>query len=197
MRVIEDYHFRHNSESLLANRYFMLICFFGRRLKSPCIYSSISKEGNLPYKSTTSAWGDSPQLTMLYQSKSQSDARTATANLKRCRALLCPHTSKVRSTPDGRGMASDPVNGPGSVRRKAAVLFFTNGTTCITTCSGIPNLWHAQNAPSELGEEVVLPTTSRTLIETTKSQVVTCSNKPIANFLNCKELFSIAFGSSP
>ena len=134
---------------------------------------------------------------MLYQSKSQSDARTATANLKRRRALLCPHTSKVRSIPDGRGMASDPVNGPGSVRRKAAVLLFPNGTTRITICSGIPNLWHAQNAPSELGEEVVLPTTSRTLIQTTKSQVVTSSNKPIAKFLNCKKLFSIAFGSSP
>ena len=50
---------------------------------------------------------------------------------------------------------------------------------------------------SELGEEVVLPTTSRTLIQTTKSQVVTSSNKPIANFLNRKELFSIAFGWSP
>ena len=99
--------------------------------------------------------------------------------------------------PGWQGMASDPVNGPGSVRRKPAVLLFTNGTTCITICSGIPNLWHAQNAPSELGEEAFLPTTSRTLIQTTKSQVVTSSNKPIANFLNCKELFSIAFGWSP
>ena len=53
------------------------------------------------------------------------------------------------------GMVSDPVNGPGSARRKAAVLLSISVTAYTTICSGIPNLCHVRNALSELGEALV------------------------------------------
>ena len=92
---------------------------------------------------------------MLFHSQSQLDARMATANLKSCRVMLCLHTSKVRNIRDDRGMASDPVNGPGSARRKAAVLLSTSGTAYTTMCSEILKLCHVRKAVSELGEALV------------------------------------------
>ena len=87
--------------------------------------------------------------------KSQWDAPTAVAILKLGQVMPCPPTNKGQNIRDGRGMVSDPVNGPGSARQKAVTLLSTNGMASTITCSGIPNLCRARNVLSELEEAVV------------------------------------------